>query len=146
MEIEKLTEDDLTDLAELFEQFWNEQTSLEKMKLTYNKIRSDSKYILLVGKKDGILAGFVMGVICEELYGECRPFMVVEDVIVNQQFRRNGIGTTLMREIERIATERNCCQTIFVTESNRKDAVGFYQSIGYDANKYTGFKKQIGRG
>jgi hypothetical protein len=33
-----------------------------------------------------------MGILCEELYGQCRPFMAVEDVIVDQAHRRRGIG------------------------------------------------------
>jgi ribosomal protein S18 acetylase RimI-like enzyme len=93
-----------------------------------------------------MLAGSVMGVICESLYGECKPFMVVEDVIVSRDFRRRGVGTTLMRELEKMATERHCRQTIFITESSRTDAVAFYQSLGYEADRYTGFKKKLGDG
>ena len=51
-----------------------------------------------------------------------------------------------MRELEKIAVERNCRQTIFVTESNRTDAIAFYQSLGYEADRYTGFKKKLADG
>ena len=143
MEITRLTEKDLADLAGLYKQFWDEESSLEKMKSSFHQIRKDPNYIYLVAKEGGILAGSVMGIICENLYGDCRPFMVIEDVIVSNDFRRKGIGTILMREFEKIAMKRNCCQTIFVTETRRKDAIVFYQSLGYDADRYTGFKKKL---
>lgn len=144
MEISQLVEDDLADLAELLKQFWNEESSLEKMKATFQKVSQNPDYIFLTAKGDGILAGFIMGIICEELYGECNPFMVIEDVIVHNAFHRRGIGTKLMHKLEEIATERNCCQTVFVTETERSDAVNFYKSLGYDADKYKGFKKKLG--
>ena len=116
------------------------------MKATFQKVIKDPNYVFLVGKENGVLVGTVMGVICNSLYGDCRPFMVVEDLIVSKDHRRKGIGSTLMRELEKIGMERDCCQTIFVTESRRTDAVGFYQSLGYDADRYTGFKKKLGDG
>lgn len=146
MEIIRLTENDLVDLAGLYKQFWDEESSLEKMKSSFHKVSKDPNYIYLVAKEGGILAGSVMGIICENLYGECRPFMVIEDVIVSHDFRRKGVGTILMRELEKIAMKRNCCQTIFVTETRRKDAIVFYQSLGYDADSHKGFKKKLEEG
>jgi ribosomal protein S18 acetylase RimI-like enzyme len=146
METTELTENDLAGLAELYKEFWNEDSSLEKMRPLFHKVGNDPNYIFLVVKDDGILAGSVMGVICENLYGECKPFMVVEDVVVSKDLRPRGIGTILMRELEKIAVERNCRQTIFVTESNRTDAIAFYQSLGYEADRYTGFKKKLADG
>jgi len=85
-----------------------------------------------------------MGIVCEELYGECRPFMVVEDVIVDQNHRRQGIGSLLMRELERRAIVRDCAYIIFVTEQDRTTAHAFYASLGYSPDKYRGFKKRLG--
>ena len=144
MEITRLSENDLADLAGLYKQFWGEDSSLEKMKSSFHKVSKDPNYIYLVAKEDGILAGSVAGILCENLYGECKPFMVIEDVIVSNDFRRNGVGSILMGELEKIAMERNCSQIIFITETRRKDAVAFYQSLGYDAERYTGFKKKLG--
>jgi ribosomal protein S18 acetylase RimI-like enzyme len=143
MEISRLTENNLVDLAELFKQFWNEASSLEKMRSTFKKVSRNPNYLFLVGKVDDAVVGSVTGIICQGLYGECRPFMVIEDVIVSKGFRRRGIGTRLMRELERIATESECSQIILVTESNRTDAVCFYHSLGYDVDKYTGLKKKL---
>jgi ribosomal protein S18 acetylase RimI-like enzyme len=87
-----------------------------------------------------------MGVLCEELYGECKPFMVVEDVVVDRNRRRTGVGSALMRELERCAVERGCDYIIFVTESEREEAQRFYESLGYPIDSHKGFKKRLSRG
>jgi predicted N-acetyltransferase YhbS len=85
----------------------------------------------------------VTGIVCHELYGQCRPFMVVEDVIVDRDHRRRGIASDLMRTVERTAIARGCSHIIFVTEARRTDAHRFYQSLGYRADTHKGFKKRL---
>jgi len=134
---------DLGDLAKLYEQFWGEESSISKMNETFTRIEKDENYILLGLKIDGRLAGSVMGVICQELYGDCKPFMVVEDVIVDKSFRRKGMGTKLMNRLETIAKQRNCSNIMFVTEKERKDAHRFYSSLGFKHEGYKGYKKKL---
>jgi ribosomal protein S18 acetylase RimI-like enzyme len=143
MEIRNLTEHDLADLAVLYEQFWGETSSLEKMRVTFQTLKKNPNYIFLAAEKRGRLVGSVMGIVCEELYGNCQPFMVVEDVIVDKNHRRLGIASSLMRSLERRAAENNCGYIIFVTESERTDAHRFYESLGYKSDAYKGFKKRL---
>ena len=143
MEIRKLIEDDLVSLAVLYQQFWGEVSSLEKMRTTFQRLKRNPNYILLVADQQNNLVGSVMGIICEELYGDCKPFMVVEDVIVDKRQRRLGIASSLMKELERCASENNCNYIIFVTESERTEAHRFYESIGYKSDAYKGFKKRL---
>ena len=144
MNIDRLTKNDLAPLSELFRQFWGENTSLENMRATYSRLATNPSYILLAAKQSDRLVGFGMGIICEELYGDCRPFMVIEDLIVGKTQRRAGVGTALMRELEKIAIDHDCCQIIFITESERTEALSFYRSLGYEFEQYKGFKKRIG--
>lgn len=143
MNIEKLSEHDLPELAELFKQFWGENSSLETMRTTFSRLVENPAYFLLAAKLDGKLAGFIMGVVCEELYGDCQPFLVMENFVVDKNSRKAGIGAALMKTLEQSAIERGCSQIIFLTEANRPDAIGFYRSQGYDHEPYKGFKKQF---
>ena len=143
MEIRKLTEDDLVNLAVLYKQFWGEESSLEKMRVTFQRLKINPNYILLVADQRNNMVGSVMGIICEELYGDCQPFMVVEDVIVDKHQRRLGIASLLMRELERCAVKHNCSYIIFVTESERTEAHRFYESLGYRSDAYKGVKKRL---
>jgi ribosomal protein S18 acetylase RimI-like enzyme len=114
------------------------------MEETFARLKEDPDYIFLVAEVEDEIAGSLMGIICEELYRECRPFMVIEDVIVDREFREQGIGSALMREIEAYAVSRNCNYIIFVSERERTDAVPFYRSLGYAPDSYRGFKKRLG--
>jgi ribosomal protein S18 acetylase RimI-like enzyme len=145
MGIRTLKESDLASLAELYIQFWGEASSLEKMQETFRRLKENPDYIFLVAEHKGHIAGSLMGIICEELYGECRPFLVIEDVIVDNESRHKGIGSALIRKIENCAISRNCNYIIFVTESERTDALPFYESLGYSPDAYRGFKKRLGR-
>jgi len=145
MEIRKLAETDLESLAVLYKQFWGEESSLEKMRATFQSLKKNPNYILLVADQQNNLVGSAMGIICEELYGDCKPFMVVEDAIVDKHHRRLGIGSSLMRKLERCAAKHNCSYIIFVTESERTEAYRFYESIGYKSDAYKGFKKRLKR-
>lgn len=84
-----------------------------------------------------------MGVICEDLYGKCEPFMVIENMIVDEEYRRKGVGKALIQEIEKQATVLNCTQIILVNEANRDDACNFYASLGYNPDTHKGFKKKL---
>jgi ribosomal protein S18 acetylase RimI-like enzyme len=146
MRIERLKKDDIPPLAELFRQFWGEKSSTEKMTSIFSRIKTNPAYTLLAAKQKDRLVGFAMGIICEELYGNCNPFMVIEDVIVDKRQRGNGVGSALMRELEKDAMAHDCCQIIFITEANRTDALRFYRSLGYEFEPYKGFKKKLGAG
>ncbi len=143
MKIRRLKAGDLKALARLYKHFWDEESSLEKMKETFQRLESNPSYIFLCADKEGSLVGSVMGIICDELYGDCKPFMVVEDVIVDKNYRRCRIGTSLMQELEKYAAEHECKYIIFVTESERHEAHRFYESLGYKPDTHKGFKKRL---
>lgn len=122
---------DLPDLSELYYQFWDEKSDVSEMEKQFEIIIKENRHILLVYEKNGKVIGTVMGVVCRELYGDCRPFLVVENFIIDKKHRRKGIGKLLMNEFEHKARERNCTQMILVTEKDRSDACGFYTSYGF---------------
>ncbi len=76
------------------------------MQKTYLELKDNSNYIFLAAEIDGAIAGTVMGVICSELYGECRPFMILEDLVVDKDSRKKGIGKALVKNLEQEAKKR----------------------------------------
>ncbi len=141
--IRKLEERDLEELSLLYKQFWNEESDIEKMKTKYKEIRNNPNYIILSAVINEKIVGSIYGVVCEELYGSCKPFLVMEDLIVDKNMRRRGIGKALLEKLESIGKERKCSQIIFITETNRVDAVSFYEKMGFNSKTHTGFKKQL---
>jgi len=143
MEIRKLEYNDLPQLSLLYKDFWNEDSDIQKMERVFSKLEDNDSYIFLCAVENNKICGSIMGIVCYELYGNCDPFLVVENMIVDVNYRKKGIGKYLFMEIENTAREKKCRQIILVTESTRKDACSFYESIGFDPLKNKGYKKKI---
>lgn len=143
MIIREMVEEDIPELAQLYRQFWNEESCVETMCNQFTKFQKNNSHILISAVRNNKLIGSVMGVICEEMYGDCRPFLVLENMIVDKNYRDKGVGKALISKLEEIAAERNCTQVILVTESNRIDACKFYESAGYNPETHKAFKKKL---
>lgn len=144
IEIKIIEPNDLIELASLLEELSGMKTNMSMLTKNFELMGKDADYYVLGAKIDHKLVGSVMGIICRDLVGECRPFMVVENVIVSKNFRGHGIGKKLMLELERIGKERNCYYTMFVSGAQRKEAHKFYKTIGYKLDEVQGFKKYLG--
>ena len=143
IEIKRIESNDLRDLSLLSEELSGKKTDFETMVKNFEWINKNEDYIVLGANCDGKLVGSLMGIICHDLVGECKPFMVIENVIVSGNLRGKGIGKKLMTEIERIGKEKNCYYTMFVSGSQRKEAHKFYESLGYKLDEVQGFKKYL---
>jgi ribosomal protein S18 acetylase RimI-like enzyme len=141
--IRKLTDADIDSLAELYKLFWNDDQNINKMKLRFDELKNNQKYIFLCAAIDDRVIGTIMGIICEELYVDCKPFLVMEDLVVHNDFRNMKIGTLLLTELEKIGKENECSQIIFITESNRKETISFYEKLGFNSKTHIGFKKKL---
>lgn len=141
--LRQITFDDLESLSELYVELINKETNLKKLVNVYLSIQNNENYVILGAFNEDQLVGSLMGIICFDLVGECRPFMVIENVIVSQRARRQGVGMKLMNEIERIARERNCYYSIFVSGGQRKEAHEFYESLGFKEENVEGYRKHF---
>ncbi|MEF2965339.1 GNAT family N-acetyltransferase [Paenibacillus sp. M1] len=135
--------EDLSELCLLYNELMNSTTNYDKLVETYRKIGENDDYILLGAYNDDGLAGSLMGIVCEDLVGECKPFMVIENVIVSPKARRQGVATQLMLEIEDVARKRDCGYIIFVSGGQRKEAHRLYEKLGYKDESVEGFRKHL---
>ena len=142
MEIRNMIQTDIPQLAILYQQFWNEPSDILAMQNQFDKLSKDERYILLSAVMDDKLVDSVMGIVCQELYGNCKPFLVLENMVVDQGTRRKGIGKSLLSRLEEIAKARDCSQIILVTELERVDACLFYEACGFQTNN-KGYKKKL---
>lgn len=143
MMIREMVADDIPELALLYKQFWSEDSCIETMYQQFKKFCESGTHVLLSAVENGRLIGSVMGVICEELYGSCKPFLVLENMIVDSKYRNKGVGKALISEIEKIAVQKSCTQIILITDTHRIDACRFYESAGYNPSTHKGFKKTL---
>ena len=141
--VKEIEADDLPALSELYTELINKTTDISKLQAVYEQIKSNNHYILLGAFMNGELMGSVMGILCHDLVGECKPFMVIENVVVSSKARRQGVGQKLMAAMEVIARERECWYIILVSGEQRKEAHIFYEALGYREEKVEGYRKHL---
>ncbi|CAM4209629.1 MULTISPECIES: GNAT family N-acetyltransferase [Paenibacillus] len=135
--------EDLPALSQLYNELMGMPTNEQQMKKMFHYIQQNGHYHVLGAFYNGKLVGSVMGVECMDLVGSCKPFMVVENVIVSDQVRRQGIGQRLMLQIERIAKDMGCGYMILVSGDQRKEAHIFYEKLGFKDEKVQGYRKHL---
>ena len=143
MEIAALQEGDLAELAQLYQQLLPNDISIARMRAAFERNRSNENHLILAAKLDNKLVGTLLAVVCEMLFGQCKSFMVIEDVIVDEGQRRKGIGKALMQYAEKYARSRNCTYIMLITDADRYGSQEFYRSLGYATEEYKAFKKSL---
>ena len=145
LKIELLRESDLEGLKDLYnEAFEVQYDQLQPVINTFKKnIEENPHYCILCAKENEQVVGSVMGVICYELYGNCRPFMVIENVAVLKAYRRQGIAKKLMVELESYARKTNCSMILFVSSERHTGAHKLYESLGFGEDKVNGYRKRL---
>ncbi|MBN1118598.1 MAG: GNAT family N-acetyltransferase [Bacteroidales bacterium] len=142
--IQFISEEYIEGLKCLYEEsFEGSKSDLEAMYRTYSKITNNPNYMLLCAIENHTVVGSVMGVLCYELFGECKPFMVVENVAVLSQYRKKGIARKLMLDLEARARRFNCSMILFVSSKHRTEAHKLYESLGYGEDAVNGYRKKL---
>lgn len=140
MTIERLAVEDAGALAILYEELLEVKTDVEALKKNLMEIAKRSEYYL-IGAKDtqGHLVGTIIGILCIDTIGACDPYLLLENFVVSEKVRGQGIGKALISHMEDHAREKGCDFAMLVTAAWREKAHEFYRRCGYEENK--GFKK-----
>ena len=144
MEIRPIEERDLSAFARLMgELMGGAPTDSVLLRENFAALQSDESSCVLGAFDDsGDLLGSVYLIFCRDFVDDCRPFAVIENVIVAKSARGTGCGGALMREAERLCRKRRCTYMMLVSSENRKTAHGMYEHLGFDV-PVRGFKKYL---
>lgn len=140
--IRKAEIDDVGGLSELFVNFIGTESNLTAMKQQITAISNNPNYHVAVACDGDKVIGTSMGIVCYDLVGNCNPFMLIENVVVLEQYQGQGVGKLLMRTLEYFGIQNKCNYVILVSESKREPSHKFYESIGYSTDQ-RGFKKRL---
>ena len=141
MIIERLKKEDLNELIELYKELLDCENTHAVCENILEKMNSDENYYLLVAKENDKIMGTVLGIVCYSIPMSGMSFMVVEDVIVKEEYRQKGVGRMLFDEIDRISLANNCAYSMLVSSAHRTSAHKFYDSMGY-IDPALGFRKK----
>lgn len=129
---DKLKEDDLEEVAQLYDAERPVNTNRNKMLQTFSKIKDNPDYQMIVVKFNGIIVGFAEVIIHHDIFEENNPFITIWSIRIKKEYRRLKIGTRLFEYIENMARKMNCEFMCLLADENNVAANEFYKSLNYE--------------
>lgn len=96
---------------------------------------------LFVAERAHRLVGTVLVALCADAMFGLRPFAIVENIVVDAQARGQGIGTALLREVDRFCLAAGCSKIMLLSAAERTDAHRVFERAGYAGDRKRGFVK-----
>lgn len=84
---------------------------------------------VLIAEEGGAVVGFALYFHNFSTF-LCRPGIYLEDLFVRPAYRQKGYGKALLRELARIAVERDCGRLEWAVLDWNKPAIEFYRGLG----------------
>lgn len=94
-------------------------------------VLQEPRRTLLVATINDEVVGTADVVVVPNLTHGGRPWAVVENVVVDEARRQQGIGRALLDEIDAITEAAGCYMVQLLSLDHRRDAHAFYESLGY---------------
>lgn len=133
LDFSRLTEEDLEEVAILYDYERPINTNRIKMKQTYDKIKNNEDYQLIVVKHNGNVIGFAKAIIHHDIFEENNPFITIWSVRVKKEYRRQKIGTKLFEYIENMAKKMHCEFICLLADKENIGANEFYKKLNYES-------------
>lgn len=68
-----------------------------------------------------------------------RPYGLIENVVTDPEFRKQGLGTKVLRHALADAWKEGCYKVMLLTGSKRESTLRFYEKAGFKRGIKTGF-------
>ncbi len=139
------TEQDIPRILELYRQLAltpreaDDQTasSPDDYRRVFAEITAMPGHELLVAEENDMVIGSLALVIAPNLSHGARPWAIIENVIVDETYRRSGVGRQLMERAISQAREANCCRISLDSSKSRDVAHQFYLAMGFETSAYS---------
>lgn len=135
MRIRSARLEDLERLLELYREpnglYQNVPTlAKEEARGRFAEVLGDEHQQVMVAEERGVVVGTLVLVIIPNLAHGGAPYAVIENVVVEESRRGEGIGTTLIREAVERARESNAYKLSLTANLGRVRAHAFYRELG----------------
>lgn len=94
-------------------------------------------YRLYVAEAKGKVVGAFTLAILDNLCHRGQPHGVVEDVAVDPQLHRTGIGREMMQHALQLCRSKGCYKLTLSSNLRRKRAHAFYDALGFERHGYS---------
>ena len=102
----------------------------------FREIAADPRQRLLVAETGGRIVGTVHLIVIPHFSRSCKPSALLESMVVDDAYRRKGVGAALLREVQRLAREAVCYKLALSSNLARRGAHRFYTRLGWKRTHY----------
>jgi ribosomal protein S18 acetylase RimI-like enzyme len=135
IEIRKAGESDLPAVLRLYAQPEMDNgrvLPLDTAATILRRMATYPEYAMFVATMNGSVVGTFALLVMDNLAHLGSPSAIVEDVCVDDQLHRRGIGRAMMRFAMEFARERGCYKLALSSNASREQAHTFYRSLGFE--------------
>ena len=138
--IRRATKEDAEAVTNLYREL-NTLSPVSVLPERIDAVANSSNTFLLVCDDSGEIIATALLCLCQDVMFDNQPFAVVENVVVSANYKREGIGKSMMDYIEAFCLAQDSSKIMLQTSSENRDAQDFYTAMGYDPNAKIGFIK-----
>jgi GNAT superfamily N-acetyltransferase len=132
--IREISEVDLPAVLELYAQLGEDDgrvLTVNEAQAIYRRMCSYPDYRIYLAELEGRAVGTFAMLVMDNLGHLGVRSAVLEDVVVDNRLRGQGIGKQMMDFARRICLDKGCYKLTFSSNRNREAAHRFYESLGF---------------
>lgn len=135
-------EEDGLEITRLADQLGYPSSSNEMRRRLQRLLASPNDLVLVAEVHPGVLVGWVHAFLSQLLESDYR--VEIGGLVVDQEFRRGGVGRELVHRVEQWASGRGVAHVSVRCRTTRADAHRFYENLGFSpAKTQTVFRKTL---
>ncbi len=138
--LREATEVDLPAILALYSQLGQDDGTvlgLEEAGTIFNRLQGYPDYRIYVALIDGKVIGTFALLIMDNLAHRGARSAILEDVVVEEGLRGQGVGKKMMAYAADLCREKRCYKMALNSNRHRVEAHRFYESLGYERHGYS---------
>jgi GNAT superfamily N-acetyltransferase len=150
MQFRSAIEKDFENCLSLFQQLWpalkiiitkTETQVIQDLKKIFCRLIKNPNNNIILAETDRKIIGLMDLSFRETLFNQ-DWVMIIEDLIIDKNYQRRGIGTQLVKLAEKIALQRDCSNIELNSDLHRMETHQFWEALGYERKAYQ-FRKVV---
>ena len=132
---------DLDTLLRLYTHLHNNPFPVKDSRLEqlWQQITDDPNHHILLAVADGVPAASCVVLIVPNLTNCQRPYALIENVVTDAAYRRQGCGTACLKAAQALAGQEGCYKIMLMTGAKDAGTLHFYEQAGFDRHEKTAF-------
>ncbi|CAB3856796.1 hypothetical protein LMG26854_03256 [Achromobacter aegrifaciens] len=135
MNIRELDASELSSLLDLYRHLHPADDPLpgaQTVAVVWQELMESTRHRVFGAYADGKLASSCTLTVIPNLTRGCRPYGVIENVVTDAAYRRQGLAKAVLDEALAFAWGGNCYKVMLMTGRKDEATLRFYESAGFD--------------